>query len=46
MEVHPNPELALSDGPNMVPLDRFDSLISQLIDIRKSVENGFAKSSI
>jgi 2-dehydro-3-deoxyphosphooctonate aldolase (KDO 8-P synthase) len=30
MEVHPNPDDALSDGPNMVPLDRLKPLLEPL----------------
>lgn len=33
METHPFPDLALSDGPNMVPLDQLGALISQLVTI-------------
>jgi len=31
MEVHPDPDNALNDGPNMVPLDRLESLLEQLM---------------
>ena len=44
METHPEPNNSLSDGPNMVPLHRFDKLISQILDIRELVSNGTAKS--
>ena len=30
METHPNPEKALSDGPNSVPLNRMEALLTQL----------------
>uniref|UniRef100_UPI0040579969 3-deoxy-8-phosphooctulonate synthase n=1 Tax=Alistipes sp. TaxID=1872444 RepID=UPI0040579969 len=30
-EVHPTPDTALSDGPNMLPLDELESLIKQLL---------------
>lgn len=33
METHPNPDQALSDGPNMVPLDQLPGLMRQLIAI-------------
>jgi 2-dehydro-3-deoxyphosphooctonate aldolase (KDO 8-P synthase) len=33
MEVHPEPDRALCDGPNMWPLDRLESLLAQLIAI-------------
>jgi 2-dehydro-3-deoxyphosphooctonate aldolase (KDO 8-P synthase) len=34
MEVHPDPDRALSDGPNMVPLHRLEPLLEQLLAIR------------
>jgi 2-dehydro-3-deoxyphosphooctonate aldolase (KDO 8-P synthase) len=33
MEVHPNPDEALSDGPNMVPLHRLRSLLERVMRI-------------
>ena len=33
MEVHPNPDEALSDGPNMVPLHRLKSLLERVLRI-------------
>ena len=33
METHPDPDRALSDGPNMVPLDQLPGLMRQLIAI-------------
>lgn len=33
METHPDPETALSDGPNAWPLDRIEGLLQHLIDI-------------
>jgi 2-dehydro-3-deoxyphosphooctonate aldolase (KDO 8-P synthase) len=33
MEVHPNPDEAKSDGPNMVPLAYLKELISQILQI-------------
>jgi 2-dehydro-3-deoxyphosphooctonate aldolase (KDO 8-P synthase) len=33
LETHPDPDAALSDGPNMVPLDALPSLMRQLIAI-------------
>jgi 2-dehydro-3-deoxyphosphooctonate aldolase (KDO 8-P synthase) len=38
MEVHPDPENALSDGPNMVPLHRLEPLLEQLLAIRASLQ--------
>jgi 2-dehydro-3-deoxyphosphooctonate aldolase (KDO 8-P synthase) len=33
METHPDPDAALSDGPNMVPLDALSGLVQRLIAI-------------
>lgn len=33
MEVHPNPDEALSDGPNMVPLSQLKSLLERVLRI-------------
>lgn len=33
METHPNPDKALSDGPNAWPLDQMKSLLEQLMEI-------------
>ena len=38
MEVHPDPDRAPSDGPNMVPLDQVEDLLSQLVRIRETVD--------
>lgn len=42
MEVHPDPDSALSDGPNMVPLGKLEALLTQIMEIgrisRKSGE--------
>ena len=37
-ETHPDPDRALSDGPNMVPLEQFAGLLSRLLAIRETVE--------
>jgi 2-dehydro-3-deoxyphosphooctonate aldolase (KDO 8-P synthase) len=37
-ETHPDPDRALSDGPNMVPLAQFAGLLSRLLAIRETVE--------
>ena len=34
LETHPYPDQALSDGPNMVPLQRLEPLLEQLLAIR------------
>jgi 2-dehydro-3-deoxyphosphooctonate aldolase (KDO 8-P synthase) len=46
MEVHPDPEEALSDGPNMVPLHRLEALLKQLLSIREAVAGGLAVSTL
>lgn len=38
METHPNPEKALSDGPNAWPLDRMEALLITLKDIDETVK--------
>lgn len=40
VEVHPDPDNALCDGPNSLPLDQLRSLFLQLIAIRKAIEPG------
>jgi 2-dehydro-3-deoxyphosphooctonate aldolase (KDO 8-P synthase) len=37
MEVHDHPEVAPSDGPNMLPLERFGALLKMLRDIHELV---------
>jgi len=37
IETHPDPDRALSDGPNMLPLDEIPQLIRQLIQLRSLV---------
>ncbi len=37
MEVHNDPEHALSDGPNSLPLHELEPLLRQILDIRKAV---------
>jgi len=46
MEVHPDPEHALSDGPNMVPLHRLEALLQELLAIRAAVAGGSAVSTL
>jgi 2-dehydro-3-deoxyphosphooctonate aldolase (KDO 8-P synthase) len=38
-ETHPTPDAALSDGPNMVPLDAFEAMLRRLLAIRQTMEN-------
>jgi len=44
LEVHPDPTVALSDGPNMVPLHRLKALLSQLVALRAVLADGTAVS--
>jgi 2-dehydro-3-deoxyphosphooctonate aldolase (KDO 8-P synthase) len=37
LETHPNPDRALSDGPNMIPLAELPKLIDQLKQLRSLV---------
>ncbi len=37
MEVHPNPDLALSDGPNMIKLENLEKTLKEIISIRKAL---------
>lgn len=46
LEVHPDPEQALSDGPNMVPLHRLEPLLRELVAIRAAIAPVPAVSSI
>ena len=39
LETHQDPDNAPSDGPNMVPLNKLEKLISQLVEIDKLVKN-------
>jgi 2-dehydro-3-deoxyphosphooctonate aldolase (KDO 8-P synthase) len=46
MEVHPQPEEALSDGPNMVPLKELQWLLVQLQAIWQISGKGNFQSSM
>ncbi len=37
MEVHPDPDQALCDGPNSMPLDGVEQLLNQLLRVREAV---------
>jgi 2-dehydro-3-deoxyphosphooctonate aldolase (KDO 8-P synthase) len=39
MEIHPNPEQALCDGPNSMPLDQMEDLLTTIVRIRAAVED-------
>lgn len=37
LETHPDPSQSPSDGPNMIPLDRLETLLARLLKIRDAV---------
>jgi 2-dehydro-3-deoxyphosphooctonate aldolase (KDO 8-P synthase) len=39
METHPDPDKALSDGPNSMPLDQMESLLTKLLAIDSVIKN-------
>ena len=39
IETHPDPDIAPSDGPTMVPLSKMPDLLKQLIEIDKLIKN-------
>lgn len=39
MEVHPDPNKALCDGPNSIPLDEVEALLKQLLVVREAVRD-------
>ena len=47
METHPNPEKALSDGPNAWPLGLMQPLLETLADLDRLVKkSGFAENQV
>lgn len=38
MEVHENPDMALSDGPNMVPLAQLETVLKGIVSVRAALE--------
>jgi 2-dehydro-3-deoxyphosphooctonate aldolase (KDO 8-P synthase) len=47
METHPDPERALSDGPNAWPLDRMEPLLKTLVELDRTVkEAGFEEANL
>ncbi len=47
MESHPNPDQALSDGPNAWPLGKLEALLSTLVEIDALVKSGpFSESEL
>ena len=37
-ETHPDPDTSPSDGPNMVPLDQFEAVLTRIVRLREAVE--------
>jgi 2-dehydro-3-deoxyphosphooctonate aldolase (KDO 8-P synthase) len=46
LEVYPDPDQALSNGPKMVPLHRLEPLLRQLLSLREAIAGGVAVSSL
>jgi 2-dehydro-3-deoxyphosphooctonate aldolase (KDO 8-P synthase) len=47
IETHPNPEKALSDGPNAWPLKHMEGLLQTLVELDRSVKkSGFAENLV
>ncbi|MCF8055015.1 MAG: 3-deoxy-8-phosphooctulonate synthase [Desulfocapsa sp.] len=40
MEIHPDPDKALCDGPNSMPLNQIEPLLKQLVRIQEAVSHG------
>lgn len=38
MEIHANPDEALSDGPNMIPLSNLEGVLKQVLSVRNGLE--------
>ncbi len=38
MEIHENPDLAPSDGPNMIPLAHLEAVLKQILSVRAGLE--------
>ncbi len=43
METHENPDTAPSDGPNMVPVDKIEGILSGLVDLDRLTKAYYAK---
>jgi 2-dehydro-3-deoxyphosphooctonate aldolase (KDO 8-P synthase) len=47
METHPNPEVALSDGPNMIPIHKMADMLKVLQEIDSiTKQNGFLEEEL
>lgn len=45
-ETHPDPDKSPSDGPNMVPLDKFADMLRRLLEIRETVRSFAAAAGV
>lgn len=43
LETHPEPDLALSDGPNSWPLDKLEPLIAELVGLDRAIKSSLAR---
>ena len=41
LETHPDPDKALSDGPNAVPLEQLDQLVETCLALRAALPQSF-----
>ena len=39
IETHYNPESALSDGKNMLPIDKLEEILERLVSVRKTINS-------
>jgi len=48
IETHPTPDEALSDGPNMIPLAEVETLLREVLAIRRALRevSAFSKSGL
>lgn len=46
MEIHENPDIAPSDGPNMVPLDKLEAVLQQILSVRAALGEGGATNPL
>jgi 2-dehydro-3-deoxyphosphooctonate aldolase (KDO 8-P synthase) len=46
MEIHENPDIAPSDGPNMVPLHKLEKVLKQVLSVRAALGNGVATNPL
>ena len=47
METHPDPENAMSDGPNSWPLDKMEALLQTLVELDQTAKrSGFIEQTL